>query len=197
MGLREQPLLQQLRQETAQHPQAHLQSPPEQVQLLAFLIRLIGATQVLEIGVFQGYSSLAMALALPTTGRLVACDLQPVPVAERYWQAAGVRDRIEFRQGPALETLRDISPQTFDLAYIDADKRAMPTYYERCLRWVRPGGVIAIDNTLWSGRVLDPDSQDPRTQAIQSLNQTIHTDPRVDMLLLPLADGLTLVRVLG
>ncbi len=196
-GLREHPLLQQLRQETAQHPQARMQTPPEQAQLLALLLRLIGATQVLEIGVFQGYSSLAMALALPPTGRLVACDLQPVPVAERYWQAARVRDRIEFRQGPALETLSDIAPHTFDLAYIDADKRAMPTYYERCLSWVRPGGLVAIDNTLWSGRVLDTDSHDPRTQAIQALNQTIYADTGVDMLLLPLADGLTLVRVRG
>lgn len=195
-GLREHELLASLRAETAALPQARMQITPVQGQLLAFLVKLIGARRCLEIGVFTGYSSLAVALALPADGSLVACERDPVAtaIAQRYWQAAGVASKIDLRLAPALETLATLSTNSFDFAFIDADKRNTKAYYEHCVGLVRPGGLIAIDNTLWSGRVLEEASDDRRTLAIQAFNRHVHADDRVDMLLLPVADGLTLVR---
>jgi predicted O-methyltransferase YrrM len=194
----EHPLLQQLRAETATHPMSQMQIAPEQGQLMGLLIRLIGATKVLEVGVFTGYSSLAVALALPTKGRMVACDVDPdvTAIAQRYWQAAGVADKIDLRIAPALETLDNLLAQgeenSFDFAFIDADKSNYDNYYERALQLVRPGGLIAIDNVFWNGQVADPSVQDSRTQAIRNLNQKIYRDRRVFSCIIPIADGLTL-----
>jgi predicted O-methyltransferase YrrM len=197
-SLREPALLAQLRQETAQHPQAVMQIAPEQGQLMALLVQLLGAKKVLEVGVFTGYSSLVVALALPPEGKLVACDInaQDAAIAQRYWQLAGVADKIDLRIAPALETLDQLlttgAAESFDFAFIDADKSNYSHYYERALQLVRPGGVIAIDNVLWSGRVADPSVQDSRTQLIRAFNQALHQDDRISLSLLPIADGLTL-----
>lgn len=201
-SLRESALLRQLRMETAAEPLARMQVAPEQGQLLAFLVELIGARRALEVGVFTGYSSLAVALALPGDGRLVACDnsVEWTTVARRYWAAAGVADKVDLRLGPALETLDGLlaaGEGDFDFAFLDADKENYLAYYERLLALLRSGGLLAIDNTLWSGRVIDPTDQDPSTQGIRALNAHLHADPRVSLTMLPLADGLTLVRKRG
>lgn len=198
VSLREPAVLQQLRQETATHPMSQMQIAPEQGQLLALLVQLMQAKTILEIGVFTGYSSLAMALALPAEGRLVACDISEeyTATARRYWERAGVAAKVDLRIAPALETLDHLLAEGqsnhFDLAFIDADKSSYPDYYDRAVQLVRPGGLIAIDNVLWSGRVADPAVTDNRTQTIRDFNQTIYQDERVLPCLLPIADGLTL-----
>ncbi|MEX1072875.1 MAG: class I SAM-dependent methyltransferase [Chloroflexota bacterium] len=201
VGVREPELLRALRAETAELPMATMQIAPEEGATLAMLVRLIGARRVLEIGTFTGYSSTAMALALPADGRMVCCDVSEewTDIARRTWAAAGVTDKIELRLAPALDTLDDLLANdqagTFDLCFIDANKDDYIDYYERSLRLVRPGGVICIDNVLWSGRVADLSDKDERTEAIRDLNALIAADERVDVAMLPVADGLTLARI--
>ncbi|NET03533.1 MAG: methyltransferase domain-containing protein [Merismopedia sp. SIO2A8] len=198
ISLREPEILTQLRQETAQHTMSRMQTAPEQGQFMALLVQLMGAKKTLEIGVFTGYSSLAVALALPPEGKLVACDLSQeyTAIARRYWQQAGVADKIELHLAPAVETLDKLLAQgqadSFDFAFIDADKSNYDAYYERSLQLVRPGGLIAIDNVLWSGRVADSQVQDNKTKAIRALNQKLSQDQRINLSLVPIADGLTL-----
>lgn len=198
VSLRESEPLQKLRQETASHRMSQMQIAPEQGQFMALLLRLMGAKKVLEIGVFTGYSSLCIASALPEDGHLVACDVSEdyTAIARRYWQLAGVDHKIDLRIAPALETLdgllNDGESETFDFAFIDADKSNYPNYYERSLQLIRPGGLIAIDNVLWSGRVADPDDTQKRTERIRLLNRSLHSDDRIDLSVLPIADGLTL-----
>ena len=196
VSLREAPLLQRLRAETRAMPTAQWQIAPEQGQFMALLVRLMGARRILEVGTFTGYSALCMAAELPDDGQLVCCDLPGDynAVARRYWQEAGLAERIELRLAPALDTLAGMEAGSFDLAFIDADKANYPAYLEEALRLVRQGGLILFDNVLWSGRVLEaePDSDD--TRAIQALNRALKIDERVDLSLLPLGDGLTLCR---
>jgi predicted O-methyltransferase YrrM len=201
VSLREPALLAELRAETARDPEnVQLQIAPEQGQLMAFLVRLMGARRCLELGVFTGYSSLVTALALPEDGRLVACDISEewTAVARRYWQRAGVAHKIDLRLAPALVTLDALTAQggagSFDFAFLDADKENYPTYYERILTLLRSGGVLAIDNTFWSGKVTDPRETDAETTALRVLNERLHDDGRIDLTMLPVADGLTLVR---
>lgn len=197
---RETPLQQRLRAETALLPDAGMQIGPDQGALLGLLIRLLGGRAVLEIGTFTGYSALSMAAALPADGHLVTCDISEewTGVARRYWDAAGMSQQIQLRLGPAAETLQELlgerGPGCFDFAFIDADKPGYDGYYEACLRLVRPGGLLAIDNMLWSGRVAEPANEDPNTQAIRALNLKIRDDPRVDSCLLTIGDGLMLAR---
>ncbi len=199
VSLREAEVLTQLRQETARHPASIMQISPDQGQFMAFLVKLLGAKKTLDIGVFTGYSSLVVALALPEDGRVIACDRDPeaTKIARRYWQAAGVEHKIDLRLAPALETLDRLIAEgqagSFDFAFIDADKRNYLNYYERLLSLLRPGGVIAIDNVLWFGSVADPEDTDKRTIAIREFNQKVHQDRRVEISMLSIADGLTLV----
>jgi predicted O-methyltransferase YrrM len=198
VSLREPEILTQLRQETAQHPMAQMQIAPDQGQFMALLVQLMGAKKTLEVGVFTGYSSLVVALALPPEGKVVACDVSEeyTSIARRYWQQAGIADKIELHIAPAQETLKSLLAEgqagTFDFAFIDADKSNYEIYYEHALELVRPGGLIIVDNVLWSGRVADPQVQDNRTKAIRSLNQKLHQDQRVTLSLVPIGDGLTL-----
>lgn len=198
VSLREPEVMQRLRAETAEHPQSNMQIAPEQGQFLQFLVRLIGARRTIEVGVFTGYSALAVASVLPPTGTLVACDVSEecTKVARRYWEEAGVDDRIDLRIAPAEETLAalidDGQEGTFDFSFIDADKEAYNTYYEYSLRLLRPGGVIALDNVFRDGQVTDPDVEDESVRAIQRLNEKIYDDERVELSMLPLADGVTL-----
>ncbi len=195
---RESAVMERLRAETADHPKAQMQIAPEQAQFFQFLLRLIGARRTLEIGVFTGYSALAVAEVLPPSGTIVACDVSEeyTEVARRYWKKAGVADRVDLRIAPAAETLDalldDGQAGTFDFSFIDADKETYDTYYEQSLKLLRPGGVIALDNVFRDGRVTDPDVEDESVRAIQALNEKLHTDERVDLTMLPLADGLTL-----
>jgi len=196
--LREPRVLQKLREETASHPQANMQISPEQGQFLALLMQLLGARKTLEIGVFTGYSSLAVALALPEDGRVIACDVNEeyTSVARRYWREAGVDRKIDLRLRPALETLDALiaggEGGRFDFAFIDADKANYANYFERALVLVRAGGLIAIDNVLWYGKVIDPEVQDADTRAIRAFNEKLHGDERVWLSMLPVRDGLTL-----
>jgi predicted O-methyltransferase YrrM len=200
VSLREAPPLRRLREETLALPLAAMQISPEQGQLMALLVRLIGARQCLEVGTFTGYSAMAVALALPKDGRVLCCDVDAeyAAIARRHWQAAGVADRIELRLAPALETLDALLAagrvESFDFAFIDADKVNYDGYYERTLRLLRPGGLAAIDNVLWSGHVADPAQRDADTDALRALNRKLHGDERIDLSLLPIGDGLTLVR---
>jgi len=196
--LREAEILAELRQVTMEHPQARMQISPEQGQFMALLVQLIGAKKTLEIGVFTGYSALAVAMALPSNGRVIACDVSEEfsAIAQTHWKKANVADRIDLRIAPALDTLDHLiesgQSNTFDFAFIDADKSNYDSYYEKSLQLVRPGGLVAIDNTLWYGRVADPDVQDNRTKCIRALNEKIRDDDRVTMCLLPVGDGLLL-----
>lgn len=200
VSLRESELLRQLREETARDAMARMQIAPEQGQFMALLVELMGARQVLEIGVYTGYSSLCMASALPPEGRLVACDMSEewTRIARRYWEAAGLADRIELRLAPALDTLADLladgQAATFDFAFIDADKREYQGYFEAALKLLRVGGLMAIDNTLWNGSVIDPDDQSEDTVAIRSFNEHLRHDDRISLTLVPIGDGLTLAR---
>ncbi len=198
VSLREHPLLKRLRDETARHPRAGMQISPEQGQFMQLLIKLLHAKKTIEVGVFTGYSSLAVALALPADGRIVACDVSEeyTSVARRYWQEAGVASRIDLRLAPAAETLSALikggESGTYDFAFIDADKSGYDTYYEHCLTLLRPGGIIGIDNVLWNGRVVDPAANDEDTVAIRALNKKLQADTRIDLSMLSLGDGLTL-----
>jgi predicted O-methyltransferase YrrM len=195
--------MKRLRAETAALPQAGMQIGPDQGALLALLVRLLGARQALEIGTFTGYSALAVAGVLPLDGRLVTCDVNEewTRVARRYWSEAGVSGRIDLRLGDAHVTLAALLKErgagSFDFAFIDADKPAYDAYYELCLQLVRAGGLIAIDNVLWSGAVADPKEQDADTAAIRALNLKIRDDPRVESCLLTVGDGVMLVRPLA
>jgi predicted O-methyltransferase YrrM len=197
-SVQEPEVLTALRQETANHPMAQMQIAPEQGQFMALLVQLLGVKKALEVGVFTGYSSLVVALALPADGRLVACDVSAdyTAIAQDYWQRAGVADKIDLRLAPATDTLAALiaagDSNSFDFAFIDADKSNYPTYYEQALQLVRPGGLIAIDNVLWSGRVADPEVQDNRTKAIRAFNASLYQDQRIVLSLVPIADGLTL-----
>jgi predicted O-methyltransferase YrrM len=200
-SIRDTPALAALRAETAGiGPLAVMQISPEQGQLMALLVETIGAKQLLEIGTFTGYSALVCALALPPDGRLVACDVSPewTAIARRHWEAAGVAGKIDLRLGPALDTLAgllaDGKAGGFDMAFIDADKTNYDAYYEACLKLVRVGGLIGIDNTLWMGAVADSAAQDADTVALRALNAKIATDARVAMAQITIGDGYTLVR---
>jgi len=196
--LREPAVLKQLRAETASHPQANMQISPDQGQFLALLIQLLNARRTLEVGVFTGYSSLAVALALPDDGHMIACDVNEeyTAIARKYWRQAGVDRKIDLRLRPALETLDDLiatgQGNRFDFAFIDADKANYANYYERALVLVRPGGLIAVDNVLWYGRVIDKGVQDADTKAIRAFNEKLHADGRIWLSMLPVRDGLTL-----
>ncbi len=201
-GTRETEVQRRLREETrASVRGAGMQIGPDQAQLMGLLVRLIGARRALEIGTFTGYSALAVALALPADGRLVCCDINEdwTRIARRAWEAAGVAGKIELRLAPALDTLdaliRAGETGRFDFAFIDADKENYDAYYERCLTLVRPGGLIAIDNVLWSGRVLDARDRNADTRALRALNTKLHADARVDIAMLGIGDGLTLARI--
>jgi predicted O-methyltransferase YrrM len=199
LGCRESDALARLRRETAEMAESNMQVAPLQGALLQMLVRLTGARRYLEIGVFTGYSSLAVAQALPPDGRIVACDVSEpwTTIARRHWEDAGVADRIELHLAPALQTLARlrVAGQSFDLAFIDADKENMDAYFEGALQLVRPGGLIAVDNVLWGGSVAVPSDERPSTRAIRAFNLARHADPRVDLALVPIADGLTLLRV--
>lgn len=198
VSLRDDAVSARLREETSRLSQSNMQIAPEQAQFLALLARLTGARRTLDIGVFTGYSALAVARALPDGGRVVALDVSEewTAIARRYWQEAGVSDRIDLRIAPALESLdaliADGGQGAFDFAFIDADKQNYTAYYERCLVLMRPGGVIAVDNVLWSGSVADPGNHDPDTVAIREFNQALYGDERINLSLVPIADGLTL-----
>ena len=200
MSLREPVLLRRLRQETARLPMAGMQIAPDQGQFMALLARLVGARRCLEIGTFTGYSALAVALALPPDGRVIACDVNPetTAIARRYWAEAGVAERIELRLAPALETLDALlaagEADRFDFVFVDADKENYDGYYERALRLLRAGGLVILDNVLWGGWVADRRHTDPETEALRALNAKLHRDKRIDLSLLPLADGITLAR---
>jgi predicted O-methyltransferase YrrM len=200
VALREPGLFAELRHETAKLPQAVMQISPEQAQLMAMLVRLMGAKRCIEVGVFTGYSSLAVASALPDDGELLACDISDewCAIARRYWVKAGVQRKIRLVLAPARETLdRELEAGkagTYDFAFIDADKASYRDYYERCLGLLRQGGLIAVDNTLWSGRVADPTVTDADTQALRDFIAFVGADERVDLCLVPIADGLTLLR---
>jgi len=200
VSLRESPLLAELRAETAKLPMAGMQISPEQGQFMALLAELIGARRALEVGTFTGYSSLVVALAMPADGKLVACDVSEefTAIARRYWARAGVAAKIDLRLAPALDTLgkllADGGAGTFDLAFIDADKKEYDGYYEAVLKLLRPGGLLLIDNVLWDGAVADPKKRDSDTLAIRALNKKLHDDKRISLSLIPIGDGLTLAR---
>jgi len=199
VSLREPGILRRLREATAELPEAHLQIAPEEGQFLQLLVRLLGARRVLEIGTFTGYSALWMALALPEDGRLVTCDSSKewTAIAREYWLEAGVAERIDLRLGSADESLAALLEDErghYDLAFIDADKAGYDGYYEACLKLLRGGGLVVVDNTLWYGRPADPDDQEADTVAIRQFNDKLHADERVDIALLPLVDGVTLAR---
>lgn len=200
VSLRERPLLTRLRRETASQFGAQMQVAPEQGQFMALLAELIGARRVLEIGTYTGYSTLVVGLALPEGGRIVTCDLSDeyTRVARRYWAEAGIARRVDLRIAPAIQTLDGLiaegSRESFDFAFIDADKENYEGYFERCLALVRQGGLIAVDNVLWNGSVADPDVHDADTQAIRNFNARLHGDERVSLSLVPIGDGLTLAR---
>lgn len=196
-SLREHPEQAALREATRAHPRARMQISPEQGQFMALLVKLLGARRCIEIGVFTGYSALSVALALPEDGRILACDISDeyTCIGKPYWQRAGVAHKIDLQLAPAIETL-DARLQageagTYDFAFIDADKIGYDAYYECCLKLLRAGGLIAIDNVLWGGDVARP-ARDEDTRALQALNDKLHRDERIDLAMLPIGDGLTL-----
>jgi caffeoyl-CoA O-methyltransferase len=192
-SLRETRVQRSLRLRTQRMPRATMQIAPEQGQFLQLLVHLLGARRILEIGTFTGYSALAMALALPPGGKVVCCDMSVewTNMAKRYWKLASVSHKIDLQIGPALQTLKKLKG-TFDFAFIDADKENYLNYYERCLKLVRRGGLIAIDNTLWYGRVLDRRDQSVDTRAVRAFNRKLHRDRRIELSMVPIGDGLTL-----
>jgi caffeoyl-CoA O-methyltransferase len=198
-SVREHPAQAALREVTRNHPHAGMQISPDQGQLMALLVRLLGARRTIEIGVFTGYSALCVALALPEDGRVLACDINDeyVGVGRPHWQAAGVAHKIDVVLGPALQTLdaRLAAGEAgqYDFAFIDADKTGYDAYYERCLQLLRAGGLVAIDNVLWSGAVAQP-ARDTDTAALQALNDKLHADARIDLAMVAISDGLTLAR---
>jgi caffeoyl-CoA O-methyltransferase len=200
VSLREPGVLSRLREETANMPQHNMQISPEQGQFMALLVELTGARRCLEIGTFTGYSALSVALAMPEDGQLVACDISEefTGHAKPYWLEAGVAGKIDLRIGPALETLdaliADGENGAFDFAFIDADKVNYLSYFQRALDLIRPGGLILVDNVLWSGAVADPARNDDDTEAIRAFNEEIANDPRISLSMVPIGDGLTLAR---
>jgi predicted O-methyltransferase YrrM len=198
-SLREQPEQTALREATRSHPRAGMQISPEQGQFMSLLVKLIGARRTIEIGTFTGYSALTVALALPGDGKILACDISDeyTSIGKPYWQRAGVADKIELVIAPAVQTLDARigagEADSYDFAFIDADKTGYDAYYERCLQLVRAGGLIAFDNTLWGGDVARP-AEDDDTRALQALNDKLHRDERIDVAMLPIGDGLTLAR---
>jgi predicted O-methyltransferase YrrM len=194
----ETPLQRRLREETAKLPMGMMQIGADQGAFLALLVRLVSARRALEIGTFTGYSALAVATALPADGRLVCCDISDewTRVARRYWDEAGVTERIDLRLAPAADTLRELlrnpGPGSFDFAFIDADKTGYDGYYEACMTLLRPGGLMAVDNTLWSGAVADPAKTDADTTALRALNLKARDDPRVTSCLVSIGDGVLL-----
>jgi caffeoyl-CoA O-methyltransferase len=200
VGTREPDVLARLREETAAIPQHNMQIAPEQGAFLALLVELIGARRCIEVGTFTGYSSTAVALALPDDGQIVCCDVSEewTSLARTYWAEAGVTGKVDLRIAPATETLDQLvaggQEATYDFAFVDADKAGYDAYYERLLRLVRPGGLIVFDNTLWGGDVLDTDPSDEDTKALQALNAKLARDERITLCLLPVADGVTLAR---
>ena len=200
VSLREPDVLCRLREETAKMPQHNMQISPEQGQFMALLVELTGARKCLEVGTFTGYSTLSLALALPEDGQIVACDISEefTSRAKPYWQKAGVAGKIDLRLGPALETLdaliADGESGAFDFAFIDADKINYQGYFQRALDLIRRGGLILVDNVLWSGAVVDPARDDEDTEAIRAFNQARAGDPRISLSLVPIGDGLTLAR---
>lgn len=198
VSVREPDILRRLREETARDSMARMQIAPEQGQLMQLLVRLMGARRYLEVGVFTGYSSLAVALAMSAEGRVLACDVSDAwtKVARKYWAEAGVAGKIDLRLAPALQTLDGLidagAAGSYDLAFIDADKTSYKAYYERALTLIRVGGLIAVDNTLWEGRVADPKARDGDTLAIRDFNRHLRDDRRVHLCLVPIGDGLSL-----
>ena len=199
-SVREHPVMAELREETSRIEHAGMQIGPDQASLMQLLVRLVGARRCIEVGVFTGYSSLAVALALPAGGTIVACDVSEewTAIARRHWEKAGVADRIDLRLAPAGDTLAALlaagEAGNYDFAFIDADKTGYRDYYEKCLQLLRPGGLIAVDNTLWSGDVADPAKQGRDTRALRELNEALHRDERVDVAMLTVGDGVTLAR---
>lgn len=200
ISLREPEVLKKLREETHRLSMAVMQISPEQGQFMALLIEILGAKKSLDIGTFTGYSALTVALAMPKDGKVITCDVSEewTSIATKYWQMAGVKNKIELKLAPALDTLQTLldkgEANTFDFAFIDADKHNYATYYEKALALLRPGGLIAVDNVLWSGDVADPTVNDNETNAIRALNEIIHQDQRVSVSMIPIGDGLTLAR---
>jgi predicted O-methyltransferase YrrM len=196
-GVREHPALARLRERTAPMPMSQMQIGPDQGAFMALLVKLTGAKRILEIGTFTGYSSTVMALALPPDGRITCLDVSRewTDVAREAWIDAGVADRVDLRLAPATETLATLEDDTFDAAFIDADKPNYDAYYEACLRVVRPGGLIMIDNVLWSGEVAQAGNGSENARIMRALNEKVAADERVDHVLLPIGDGLTLARV--
>ena len=198
VSVQEPGVLARLREETASHPRAGMQISPEQGQFLRFLVHALGIRRSLEIGVFTGYSSLSVAMAMPDEGRIVACDVSEefTAVARRYWREAGVENKIDLRLAPAVQTLDSLiaggHAGSFDFAFIDADKVNYQNYFDRAIQLVKKGGVIVIDNVLWSGRVIDPAVSDEDTVAIREFNRALQRDDRVFISMLPLRDGVTL-----
>jgi len=199
-SLRDTPLDQALRTETDALALGVMQIAPDQAQFMTLLVRLCGARRAIEIGTFTGYSALAIARGLPADGRLITCDISRewTALAQRFWQQAGLAHLIELRLAPARDTLLSLiaagEAGRFDFAFIDADKPALTDYYEACLTLLHAGGLIVIDNVLWGGRVADLADQDETTRAIRAFNRRLHEDPRIDLSLLPIGDGLTLAR---
>jgi caffeoyl-CoA O-methyltransferase len=200
VGVREPEILRDLRAETAALPEHDMQIAPEQGAFMGLLVELIGARRCLEVGTFTGYSSLAVALAMPAGGSIVCCDISRewTDVARRYWARAGVEDRIELRLGPALDTLDALLTEgqagTFDFAFLDADKVHYPEYADRAIALLRPGGLLAIDNVFWGGEVANPSADDESVRAIRSMSRALAEDGRVTLAMVPIADGLTLAR---
>ena len=199
-SLRETTVLRRLREETATLKEARMQLSPEQGQLLTFLAELIGARKAIEVGTFTGYSALCVASALPNDGCLIACDVSETwtAIGQRYWEEAGVERKIDLRIAPALETLDELlaagEAGSYDFALIDADKENYEAYYERILSLLRSGGLLLVDNVLWGGKVADPDHTEKSTLAIRAFNRKVHADDRVSLSMLPIGDGMTLVR---
>ena len=200
VSLREPDVLRRLRDETSKHAYGGMQISPEQGQLMAFLVEALGVRRALEVGVFTGYSSTRVALALPPDGQLVALDVSDeyTSVARRYWREAGVEGKVDLRLGDARQTLAALlqegSAGTFDFAFVDADKESYLEYYELCLKLVRPGGVMVFDNVLWSGRVADPSDRSSSTLGLRALNERLKNDERVSIAIVPIGDGIALVR---
>jgi predicted O-methyltransferase YrrM len=203
VSLRETPIRRRLREETAKLEPARMQIAPEQGQLMALLVSLMGARNTLEVGVFTGYSALCVAEALPDDGHIIACDVSEewTSVARRYWKEAGVEGKIELKLAPAVESLTSLIEKgkegQFDFAFIDADKENYATYFDRCLELLRPGGLIAVDNTLWSGRVIDSADQSNDTKVLRAFNEALRNDSRIALSMVPIGDGLTLALKLG
>lgn len=199
VGWHEPEALATLRERTAARADADMQLSPEQGAFLALLVRLLDVRRYLELGVFTGYSALAVALAMPPEGRCVVLDRDPdaTALARTWWRSYGVDPKIELRLAPALESLEALANEgvePFDLALLDADKESYAAYYERILAFLRPGGLLVVDNTLWGGAVADPEARDAETEALRAFNEFVHRDPRVEAVLLPVGDGTTLVR---